>query len=169
MPYANLGLIFFTLGSYDKAAEEARKQFLLRRNDGALHAPLGAVYQNLNRLGEAEAVYRQAEERKLESEGLLANRYLLAFLKGDPAQMALLAATAMGQAGHGRRAAGGAGGHGGLVWEVEERTRADLTGDGLSPAGRRQRDGRNVSGGRRRCARWNPAIGSGRAPTSRLH
>ncbi len=99
VPYANLGLIFFTLGSYDKAAEEAREAISLRRNDGALYASLGAVYQNLNRLGEAEAVYRQAEERKLESEGLLANRYLLAFLKGDPAQMALLAATAMGRPG----------------------------------------------------------------------
>ena len=45
-----------------------------------------ARYTSLNRLDEAEAVYKQAEERKLESETLLANRYQLAFLKGDAAR-----------------------------------------------------------------------------------
>ena len=44
-------------------------------------------------------MYKQAEERKLESEFLLANRYQLAFLKGDTAQMAQLAAAAMGKPG----------------------------------------------------------------------
>jgi hypothetical protein len=42
----------------------------------------------LNRLNEAEVAYQQAEEHKLEGEALLANRYYLAFLKGDSAQMA---------------------------------------------------------------------------------
>ena len=60
---------------------------------------LGVCYANLNRLDEAEAVYKQAEERKLESESLLADRYLLAFLKGDTAQMAHLASAAMGKPG----------------------------------------------------------------------
>ena len=36
---------------------------------------LGDAYTGLNRLDEAEAVYKQAEERKLESEILLQNRY----------------------------------------------------------------------------------------------
>jgi hypothetical protein len=54
---------------------------------------------NLNQLNEAEAVYRQAEERKLEGEGLLANHYVLAFLKGDTEQMAQLAAAAGGKPG----------------------------------------------------------------------
>ena len=54
---------------------------------------------NLNRLDEAEAVYKQAEERKLEGEGLLGSRYRLAFLKGDAAQMAQLASAAMGKPG----------------------------------------------------------------------
>jgi tetratricopeptide (TPR) repeat protein len=48
---------------------------------------LGLAYMALNWLDEAEAVYKQAEERKLENEGLLANRYQLAFLKGNAAQM----------------------------------------------------------------------------------
>ena len=56
----------------------------------------------LNRLDEAEAVYKQAEERKLESEYLLVYRYRLAFLKGDAAQMAQMASAAMGKPGCGR-------------------------------------------------------------------
>ena len=54
---------------------------------------------SLNRLDEAEAVYKQAEERKLGGEFLLQNRYQLAFLKGDTAQMARLVSTAMGKPG----------------------------------------------------------------------
>ena len=69
------------------------------RTNGINYLNLGGSYVNLNRLDEAEAVYKQAEERKLESEGLLANRYQLAFLKGDTAQMAQLAAAAMGKPG----------------------------------------------------------------------
>jgi hypothetical protein len=38
-----------------------------------------ATYTSLNRLDEAEAVYKQAEARKLEGEYLLENRYQLAF------------------------------------------------------------------------------------------
>jgi hypothetical protein len=41
-------------------------------------------------LDEAEAVYQQAEQRKLENELPLQSRYWLAFLKGDTAQMAQL-------------------------------------------------------------------------------
>ena len=35
----------------------------------------GNAYMNLNRLDETEAVYKQAEERKLEGEFLLHDRY----------------------------------------------------------------------------------------------
>ena len=44
-------------------------------------------------------MFKQAEERKLESEFLLQNRYQLAFLKGDAAQMAQLVSAAMGKPG----------------------------------------------------------------------
>ena len=40
-----------------------------------IYVNLGIDYANLNRLDEAEAVYKQAEERKLESELLLQYRY----------------------------------------------------------------------------------------------
>lgn len=44
-------------------------------------------------------MYKQAEERKVEDEQLLQNLYLLAFLKGDEAQMTQLLSAAMGKPG----------------------------------------------------------------------
>jgi eukaryotic-like serine/threonine-protein kinase len=98
-PYANLGVISTYLGSYEKALSESREALRLEPNDVNNYSNLGTGYQNLNRLDEAEAVYKQADERKLEGEGLLANRYILAFLKGDAAQMKQFASAAMGKPG----------------------------------------------------------------------
>ena len=99
VPYVNLGFIYGFLGNWQKALEEGREAILLEPNDETNYGNLGYGYASLNRLDEAEAVYKQAEERKLEGESLLGNRYQLAFLKGDTAQMALLAAAAMGKPG----------------------------------------------------------------------
>ena len=79
--------------------EEHREALRLEPNAVLSYETLGSDYVNLNRLDEAEAVYKQAEERKLESEGMLALRYQLAFLKGDAAQMAQAASAAMGKPG----------------------------------------------------------------------
>jgi serine/threonine protein kinase/Flp pilus assembly protein TadD len=103
-PYANLVFISATLGNLDKAFEEAReamrRETMRREPDNwATYNNLGANYQNLNRLDGAEAVYKQAEERKLGGEGLLWNRYSLAFLKSDASQMAQLVSAAMGKPG----------------------------------------------------------------------
>ena len=98
-PYANLGFISASLGNWEKALEEAREALRLEPNSEINYVNLGIAYMNLNRLDEAEAVYKQAEERKLEGEILLASRYQLAFLKGDTAQMAQLASAAMGKPG----------------------------------------------------------------------
>jgi serine/threonine protein kinase/tetratricopeptide (TPR) repeat protein len=99
LPYRRLGLISATLGHWEKALEEHREALRLEPNNGSNYDNLGFAYTVLNRLDEAEAVYKQAEERKLENEYLLQNRYLLAFLKGDAAQMAQLASAAMGKPG----------------------------------------------------------------------
>ena len=97
--YQNLGVISSTLGNHEKALEEYREALRLDPNDVGNYSNLGVACQNLNRLDEAEAVYKQADERKLESEYLLANRYVLAFMKGDAAQMERLASAAMGKPG----------------------------------------------------------------------
>ena len=97
--YANLGFIYVSLGSYEKALHEDREAMRRDPNNWVSYANLAAAYTNLNRLDEAEAVYKQVHDRKLESDSLLANGYALAFLKGDEAEMAQVAAAAMGKPG----------------------------------------------------------------------
>jgi len=93
------GAISSTLGNWEKALEEWREALRLEPNDGSNYYLLGLAYMSFNRLDEADAVYKEAEERKLESELLLQSRYWLAFLKGNTAQMAQLASAAMGKPG----------------------------------------------------------------------
>jgi tetratricopeptide (TPR) repeat protein len=100
MPYRVLGYISTFLGNWEKALEEFREALRLEPNNSGNYVNLGLDYTALDRLDEAEAVFKQAEERKLESESLLANRYGLAFLKGDAAQMAQLVSAAMGKPGY---------------------------------------------------------------------
>jgi tetratricopeptide (TPR) repeat protein len=98
-PYVSLGSISASLGNYEKALEEWQVALRLEPNDGGTYMDVGFAYMTLNRLDEAEAVFKQAEERKLESEFLLQTRYQLAFVKGDATQMAQLASAAMGKPG----------------------------------------------------------------------
>jgi serine/threonine protein kinase/tetratricopeptide (TPR) repeat protein len=98
-PYTHLGFDFSTLGNWEKALEESREAMRLEPNNEINYYLLGVTYMSFNRLDEAEAVYKQAEERKLESELLLQSRYWLAFLKGDAAQMAQLVSAAIGKPG----------------------------------------------------------------------
>jgi eukaryotic-like serine/threonine-protein kinase len=99
VPYRRLGTISGTLGNWEKALEAHREALRLEPNSVYNYINLGIACMALNRLDEAEAVYKQAEERKLEGEGLLQYRYLLAFLKGDGAQMARIVSAAMGKPG----------------------------------------------------------------------
>jgi eukaryotic-like serine/threonine-protein kinase len=97
VPYRWLGNISGTLGKWEKALEEYREALRLEPNNGHNYVNLGFAYTALDRLDEAEAVYKQMEERKLESDGLLRDRYVLAFLKGDTAQMTQLVSAAVGK------------------------------------------------------------------------
>ena len=99
LPYGDLSFISACLGNYEKTLEESRDALRLEPNDAVNYVNLGDAYTSLNRLDEAEAVYKQAEERKLESEAMLQYRYQLAFLKDDAGKMAQLASTAMGKPG----------------------------------------------------------------------
>jgi eukaryotic-like serine/threonine-protein kinase len=87
------------LGNWEKAVAEAREAIRLEPNNGVNYSNLALSYANLNKLIEAEAAYKQAEERKIGSDDLLSGRYLLAFLSGDTARMARLVSAAMGKPG----------------------------------------------------------------------
>ena len=98
-PYRALGIIAVALGNLEKALEEFREAMRLEPDSGLNYLTLGYAYTTLNRLDEAEAVFKHAEERKLEGEYLLLNHYFVAFLKGNAAQMAQLVSAAMGKPG----------------------------------------------------------------------
>ena len=99
MPCAELGFVSATLGNWEKALEQWRAAMRRDPNNGLLYYLLSLAYMSQNRLDEAEAVFKQAEERNLDNEQLLQSRYWLAFLKGDTSQMAQLVSGAMGKPG----------------------------------------------------------------------
>jgi tetratricopeptide (TPR) repeat protein len=99
LPYSNLGVIATFLGKFEKALEANREALRLEPNDWICYGNLASTYMSLERLDQADAVLKHAEERKLEGEGLFQVRYMLAFLKGDVGGMAQLASAAMGKPG----------------------------------------------------------------------
>jgi eukaryotic-like serine/threonine-protein kinase len=98
-PIRELGFMYSFLGNPEKALEQARESMPMGSKSEIYYTALGMGYLALNRLDEAEAVLKEAEQRKLESEELLSGRYQLAFVKGDTTQMTQLAASAMGKPG----------------------------------------------------------------------
>ena len=90
--YAQLSDIYLVLANWEKSLTQGRAAIQLLPT--ALHGYVnaGAAYLSLNRFDEAENTFKQAEEHGLWSEGMLVERYQLAFLKGDSEGMARLAA-----------------------------------------------------------------------------
>ncbi len=99
LPYTDLSFIYGNLGNFEDAAKEQREAIRMEPNDEINYSNLGNDYVALNRLDDADAVYQEAEQRKLQGESLLLVRYLLAFVKGDTAQMTQLVSAAMGKPG----------------------------------------------------------------------
>jgi tetratricopeptide (TPR) repeat protein len=83
-----------SLGRFQRAAEENRKAIELDPDVSMPYANLASDYVYLNRLPEAENALERAAARKLDMPDYLAHRYLIAFLKGDAAEMSRLATLA---------------------------------------------------------------------------
>ena len=96
-PYNNLGVIYRWLGDSEKALQQTLEARRLAPNSTGNYQNLGADYVNLNRFDDADAVYKEAEQRRYPTEGRTRSRYLLAFLKGDTTQMSQLASSAKGK------------------------------------------------------------------------
>ena len=98
--FMTMGCISLCLGNWEKASAAFQKALTLEpMGVAADYLNLGLTYVGLNRPHEAEVVYQQAEALKLENPNLLQNRYALAFLNGDAAQMAHLVSAATGKQG----------------------------------------------------------------------
>jgi tetratricopeptide (TPR) repeat protein len=98
-PVRDLGFMYSTLGKHEKALEAARQAMEMGPHTAIYYSGLGGDYTSLNRFDEAEAVYKEAEQRNLQDEALLLARYQLAFVKGDTAEMAEVTSTAAGKPG----------------------------------------------------------------------
>ena len=98
-PHNNLANTYSYVGRHEQGLEEALMAMRLDPSMEDNYITLGNSYICLNRLNEAEAVLKQAEEHKLESEGLAVQRYLVAFLKDNGEEMERLAAASAAKPG----------------------------------------------------------------------
>src|SRR5271169_4314913 len=86
MTHGNLGANYGNLGDFSKAEAETRKALRLEPN-GAFYANQGQNFFALGRLDEAKATIDEALSHKFDHPGLHWDIYMLAFLRGDMAEM----------------------------------------------------------------------------------
>src|SRR4029077_14600181 len=75
------------LGENDKALAEELETTRVNPDLGIAWANLIQTYTQLDRLDDAKAAYQQAVTRKLDGDSAHLNRYAVAFLEGDAAEM----------------------------------------------------------------------------------
>src|SRR6266404_1279374 len=98
-PHVNLGFNYSNLGDYKQAVAENLVALRLDPSSVIVYANATQSYIALERPDEAKSMIGQALSRKLESEELLGNMYLLAFVRRDTAEMQKQLAAAIGKLG----------------------------------------------------------------------
>ncbi|MGH9685336.1 MAG: protein kinase domain-containing protein [Candidatus Acidiferrales bacterium] len=98
VPPTNLGVLYSNLGQYEKSLTEAQDAFRMDPS-GLNYSNLAGSFLSVNRLQEARSVSEEAQAKKLDSGGLRAVLYQLAFLQSDPAGMAEQVAWSAGKPG----------------------------------------------------------------------
>jgi serine/threonine protein kinase/Flp pilus assembly protein TadD len=88
VPLTNLGVVYQTLGQYEKSLANFRASQKLAPNDALEYANVLTVLVNLNRVKEAHAVADEAASKKIDSSGIRFALYQLAFLQSDDAAIA---------------------------------------------------------------------------------
>ena len=99
VPHANLGVIYVSIGQYEKALREQQEALRLAPDNTLNYANLGETYLCLNRLDEAKTTFDQALAQNLDTGFLRAYMYYLAFLRGDSPQMEQQVAWGAGKPG----------------------------------------------------------------------
>jgi DNA-binding winged helix-turn-helix (wHTH) protein/tetratricopeptide (TPR) repeat protein len=103
-PHLILGFENGALGRHERSAEEFRKAMELDPRQSLPYAGLLTDYPALNRLAEADAVYKQAQTHNVSAGEVERLGYLLAFVEGDTAMMAKRAASLSKEPGYEGRA-----------------------------------------------------------------
>ncbi|MGP0020549.1 MAG: protein kinase domain-containing protein [Candidatus Sulfotelmatobacter sp.] len=95
----NLGVNYFTLGQFERAAAVTRQAIDLEPGSILGYNNLGVAYFSMNRLDEAKSAFDEALARNLDGAYLRQSIYYLDFLRQDSAGMQQQAAWAMGKPG----------------------------------------------------------------------
>ena len=99
VPPANLGVLYQSLGQYDKALEEFREALRLTPDDAVTYGNLVISYICLSRLQEAQATAEEAQAKNFDSADLHLYLYEIDFLKQDAVREAQQAKWAIGNPG----------------------------------------------------------------------
>ena len=99
VPPTNLGIIYTSLGSYDKVIALAQEDLEFDPGSGAAYGNLLGAYLNVNRLDEAKTIAKQAQTRNLDTSQVHLTLYMVDFLQHDAAGMEQEAAGLMGKPG----------------------------------------------------------------------
>ena len=86
--YGNLGVVYSAEGQYEQAAEKMRQAIRLNPSVGVMYQDLLQSLRSLQRFDEAHQTVQAALARKLDTDGLRREIYVLAFLEGDSGAMA---------------------------------------------------------------------------------
>jgi len=95
----NLGVNYFTLGQFERAAAVTREALRLEPASILGYNNLGVAYFSMNRLDEAKSAFDEALARKLDGPYLRQSIYYLDFLRKDAAGMQQQLAWAVGKPG----------------------------------------------------------------------
>ena len=98
-PFGNLGVDYTYLGQYAKAITASLEDLRLNPGSAAAYTNLVGLYPAVNQLDEASRTYQQAIAHKVNNPFLHANRYGVAFLANDTAEMQRQVAAAAGKPG----------------------------------------------------------------------
>jgi eukaryotic-like serine/threonine-protein kinase len=98
VPHGNLSGVYLNSGQMEKALAEGQEALRLAPTVTG-YSNLGLTYVTLNRLDEAKATFDEALAHKLDGGTLRGSIYVLAFRRGDEAQMAQQVAWGAGKPG----------------------------------------------------------------------
>jgi len=99
VPYSNLMVIYKSMGQIDKALNIALEQLRMQPESPIAHGNVASTYRGLNRFEDSKRTLDDADARHLDTDQLMMNRYLLAFLADDAGQMLRVLTTAAGKPG----------------------------------------------------------------------
>ena len=98
-PHSSLGVNYYYMGQYEKAAAEWEEALRRLPDDVAMYENLAVIYAALNRVDQARSLLQAGMERHLDSGTLRRMLYSVAFLRGDRAEMDRQSEWAIGRPG----------------------------------------------------------------------